>query len=91
VEFAGHQVEVVLDDGEARNSVVVSAFDEYGAALAAARAGLDSDVAAEIPAGFMALERGAPLELDALGLGRELLSAQVLSRRPGATGARERI
>ena len=49
--------------GSARNSVVVSAFDEYGAALASARASLDSDVAAEIPEGFLAIGRDGERQL----------------------------
>ena len=49
--------------GTARNSVVVSAFDEYGVALSAARASLDSDVAAEIPTGFLAIGRDGERQL----------------------------
>lgn len=47
----------------ARNSVVVSAFDEFGVALSSARASLDSDVAAEIPTGFLAIGRDGERQL----------------------------
>ena len=50
-------------DRSARNSVVVSAFDEYGVALASARASLDSDVAAQLPVGFLAIGRDGERQL----------------------------
>ena len=46
-----------------RNSVVVSAFDEFGVALSSARASLNSDVAAEIPTGFLAIGRDGERQL----------------------------
>ena len=49
--------------GSARNSVDVSVFDEYGVAISAARASLNSDVAADIPTGFLAIGRDGERQL----------------------------